>query len=146
MRASGNVRPLTGCPFSDAWLSGLELDPRLDCGPAFLRGAQLVWDPSFPVYVQLREIAELTRKWRARRGLHIVRASTAARTEGPTNDEPEATDVYAIGSCVDLANTSGASRSQRLRNNTDPTDPAHWVQNDAPGVQLRHARKLPLGV
>lgn len=137
---------LTGCPFADAWLSGIELDPQLDCGAAFLQGARLVWDPSCPVYVQLREIAELTRKWRARRGLHIVRASAAAQTEGPTNDETETTDVHAIGSCIDLANTSGASRSQRLRNAADPADPAHWVQNDAPGVQLRHARKLPLGV
>lgn len=64
---------LTGCPFADARISGLWLSPRLNCGPAHLQGSRLVWDPSQPVRVQLRELVEQTAKWRNRRGLHLVR-------------------------------------------------------------------------
>lgn len=70
----------TGCPFSDAVLAGLFLDPRVGCGPARLEGHRLVWDPVQPVRVQLRELSEQTAKWRSRRGLYLVRP-----TKGPND-------------------------------------------------------------
>lgn len=142
MRA-GNVSDLTGCPFADAKAAGLWLSPRLRCGPARIDAGRLIWDPSQPVRVQAQELAEQTAKWRARKGLHIVR--TPIQPKG-AHDDAETTDVR-IRAVRDVdVDDAGTSRSQRLRTSTAPTDPADWVQNDAPGVQLRSPGKLPLGV
>lgn len=73
---------LTGCPFSDARGAGLWLEPRIGCGPAHLEGAKLVWDPSQPVRIQLRELAEQTAKWRDRRGLYLVGAVVTQKAHG----------------------------------------------------------------
>lgn len=131
---------ITGCPFADAFLAGLRLTPRLDCGPAHLDGAKLIYDAELPVWKQLLEIAEQTAKWRNRRGLHIVRPSLLI--EGPDN---EMHDVPGSDRVL-VANTNRTSRRQRLRTAAAPTAAATGMQGDEPGMHLRHARKLPLGV
>lgn len=97
-----NNQVLTGCPFSDARGAGLWLAPRIGCGPAHLEGARLVWDPSQPVSVQLRELTEQTAKWRNRRGLHIVR-TPALQPEVRRDDEAEPTERSEL---IPLANTN----------------------------------------
>ena len=137
-----NVSEITGCPFADARGAGLELHPRLNCGPAHLEGCHLVWDPSQPVRVQLRELSEQTAKWRNRRGLHIVH--TPKPNEG-VHDET-ADHEPGTGTVRVFTDPGGARSGPGLRDSAHPSNPADWVQNDAPGVRMRRARKLPLGV
>lgn len=139
---TARVSEITGCPFVDAYVAGLTLSPKLDCGPAHTVGDRLVWDPSQPVWLQLRELAEQTAKWRNRRGLHIVRTPIA--TKG-VHDE-DTTGVHATGRVRTSTDTERASGRAGLRDTAHSTDPADWVQNDAPGVHMRRSGKLPLGV
>lgn len=143
---SGKVRETTGCPFSDAVLAGLTLDPQLRCGRGRLQGARLIWDPSKRLRRQLRDITELTAKWRARRGLHIVRTPIAQ--EGTHDDEEPTTAVHArdLGGGGPLANTNDASERERLRTGTAPAATSTGLQSAATPVRVRRTGKLPLGV
>lgn len=143
MRA-GNVSDLTGCPFSDAYLAGLVLEPRLIGGPARLQGRRLLWDPSRPMSWTLRELAKQTAKWRARRGLHIVRTPIAM--EGTHDDVDTTIDVRDRFVRRGLANTNATRRSQQLRAGSAASDSTDRMQSDAADMRMRRAWKLPLGV
>jgi hypothetical protein len=126
----------TGCGIADAVESGLWLDPKIGCGPAYIDRGRVVYDPLQPLATQLKELAEQAAIYRARRGLSIVRAEVNdARSTADTDDRRH---------MLDDPDRTGVR--QRLRNCPNPADTTARMPSDEAAVRLRLQRKLPLGV